>query len=82
MFVRIVHLAFNGYILLLFVRIVGSWFSSLQGQPLMQLVAKATDPYLNFFRRFIPPLGGLDLSPMLAFFALQFFQKLVISFFR
>ncbi|MBS0655173.1 MAG: YggT family protein, partial [Verrucomicrobia bacterium] len=31
----------------------------------------------NFFRRIIPPLGMLDLSPLVAFFALQFIEYFV-----
>jgi YggT family protein len=36
-----------------------------------------TDPYLNAFRGLIPPLGGLDLSAILAFLALQLIQTLL-----
>lgn len=40
----------------------------------------ATEPYLGLFRRVIPPIGGtLDLSPLLAFFALQLLEKLSMS---
>ncbi|MFQ5729293.1 MAG: YggT family protein, partial [Waddliaceae bacterium] len=39
------------------------------------------DPYLNFFRRFIPPLGVIDLSPIVAFLCLRLFiQPMMISF--
>jgi YggT family protein len=34
-------------------------------------LSSITDPYLNVFRGLIPPLGGLDLSALVAFFALQ-----------
>jgi uncharacterized protein YggT (Ycf19 family) len=45
----------------------------------MGFVAHYVDPYLNVFRRFIPPIGGvLDLSPLLAFFALSLLEKLII----
>ena len=36
-----------------------------------------TDPYLNAFRGLIPPLGGIDLSAILAFLALNLLQSLV-----
>jgi YggT family protein len=40
-------------------------------------VSSITDPYLNAFRGLIPPLGGLDLSAILAFLALQLAQRLL-----
>ncbi|MGB7978736.1 MAG: YggT family protein [Chlamydiales bacterium] len=79
----IVDLLFSAYTVLLFVRIVTSWFPALQGHHLIRFVAFYTDPYLNFFRRILPPLGGrLDVSPILAFFALQVIEMLLKSLLR
>ena len=70
-----IHLLFLSYTILLFVRIVGSWFPSWQGTQLFRFVAFYVDPYLNLFRRLLPPLGGvLDLSPILAFFTLRILE--------
>ncbi len=57
---------------LLFVRILLTWFPNISfyDQPFATL-AQLTDPYLNVFRSIIPPLGGMDLSPMLAIIILQ-----------
>jgi YggT family protein len=38
-----------------------------------------TDPYLNIFRSFIPPLGGLDISPILAILVLNIVAGLLGS---
>jgi YggT family protein len=65
------------YTLLLFARILGSWFPQFQSHPIARFIAFYADPYLNFFRKFIPPLGMLDLSPIVAFFALQFIELIV-----
>jgi YggT family protein len=35
-------------------------------------LSQITDPYLNLFRSIIPPLGGMDFSPMIAILLLQF----------
>jgi YggT family protein len=40
-------------------------------------VSAITDPYLNVFRGLIPPIGGLDLSAIVAFLALQLAQGLL-----
>jgi YggT family protein len=42
-------------------------------------VSSITDPYLNAFRGLIPPLGGLDLSAIVAFLALNLAQQLLGS---
>ena len=52
----------------------------------MGFIEEVTDPYLNVFRRFIPPLGGggfaLDLSPMLAMAILYFVGLIVVGAIR
>jgi YggT family protein len=61
------------YVILIFIRIVASFVPRMPYNPYLRAVLdfafEVTDPYLNFFRRFIPPLGGggfaLDLSPMI-----------------
>ena len=72
---KIIHLLFLTYTILLFVRIIGSWFPTWQRTQLFRFVAFYVDPYLNIFRKFLPPLGGvLDLSPILAFFTLRILE--------
>lgn len=39
-----------------------------------------TDPFLQVFRGIIPPLGGIDLSPMLGFFLLNFLRGFLMNF--
>jgi YggT family protein len=64
------------YLGLLLIRVLLTWFPNIEwyNQPFAAL-SQITDPYLNLFRSLIPPLGGMDLSPMLAFFALTFLQS-------
>ncbi|MBF5059444.1 YggT family protein [Candidatus Neptunochlamydia vexilliferae] len=71
-----VRLLFTVYSLMLIIRIFGSWFPRFQQSSFFRFVAHYTDPYLNIFRRFIPPIGGvLDLSPLLGFFVLQLLER-------
>lgn len=74
-----VHLLFTGYTLLLFARIIGSWFPNFQQFSLMRFVNYYTDPYLNVFRRVVPPVGMLDLSPLMAFAALRVLERIIVS---
>ena len=46
---------------------------------MLQPVFAITDPYLNLFRGIIPPIFGLDLSPILAFVTLNLLQSSAVS---
>jgi len=66
------------YTLVLLVRVLLSWFPNLDwSNPILSSVSAITDPYLNAFRGLIPPVGGLDLSSLVAFLALQLAQGLL-----
>lgn len=68
------------YLLLIFVRILLSWFQTADwANQIMGFLAPVTDPYLNIFRSFIPPLGGLDISPILAIIILQTVADLIVK---
>ena len=65
----------NIYFVLLIVRILLSWFQTAEwAYQIMAFLSPVTDPYLNIFRSFIPPIGGIDVSAILAILALQFLQ--------
>lgn len=52
-------------------RILLSWFPGVQSNPVVRPLITVCDPYLNLFRSTIPPIFGLDLSPILALLLLQ-----------
>ncbi len=76
---RAIHFIFLGYTVLLFVRILGSWFPNFQRHSAMRFVHFYTEPYLKFFRKVIPQIGMMDLSPLLALLALRFLEKIVFA---
>lgn len=79
----VVNLLFTSYTVLLFLRIVSSWFPAWRAHTFVRFVAFYTDPYLNLFRRIIPPLGGvLDISPILAFLGLRILETIIYSILR
>jgi YggT family protein len=60
------------YSYILIARILLTWFPSLDwSSPPLAILSQLTDPYLNLFRSLLPPIGGFDLSPMLAIILLQ-----------
>ncbi|OJU95020.1 MAG: hypothetical protein BGO23_07645 [Solirubrobacterales bacterium 67-14] len=85
-----VNALFTVYIILVFVRVLMSWIPRLPENSVVQAVAEfirqTTDPYLNLFRRFLPPVGGggfaLDLSPVVGIFLLLIGQQIVVSLVR
>ena len=68
------------YSLILLVRVLLTWFPNIDwSNPVLSTVSSITDPYLGVFRGLIPPIGGLDLSAILAFLALSFGQQILGS---
>jgi YggT family protein len=62
----------NIYLVLITVRILLTWFPTVNWMnQITSFLSPITDPYLNIFRSFIPPVGGMDLSPILAILVLQ-----------
>lgn len=68
------------YTILLVIRVLLTWFPTINwfDQPFAAL-RQITDPYLDLFRSFIPPLGGIDFSPILAIMLLQLLGRLIGS---
>ena len=73
------------YLVLIFIRIVMSWVPRMPYNRILSgflsFVSDVTDPYLNLFRRILPPVrlggGALDLSPIIATFVLIIVSSLV-----
>ncbi|MCL1879844.1 MAG: YggT family protein [Actinomycetia bacterium] len=70
----------NLYCLLVFVWALMSWFDHSKGfmKDVYQAIDTIVSPYVNIFRRFIKPVGGLDLSPFVALLVLQLVIRLLI----
>lgn len=72
------------YCFLIFIYVMMSWFPMGTGiiAEVYQVLGRICDPYLDLFKRFIPPIGGMvDISPIVAFFVLQFGVRLLVSLF-
>ncbi|NMY75001.1 YggT family protein [Pseudomonas sp. WS 5071] len=60
------------------ISVILSWVAPGSTSPGAELVNQITEPALAPFRRFLPNLGGLDISPILAFMVIQLIQSYVI----
>lgn len=65
------------YFVLVIARVIISWIGSQSRHPLIPLIYQLTEPVLKPFSKLIPPLGGVDLSPLLALIALRFLLLLL-----
>ena len=65
------------YILLIIIRIVFSWGMVSYTNRIMRFLVDATEPLLGPLRRMIPPLGWIDISPIVAFLILWLFQAAI-----
>jgi YggT family protein len=85
-----VNALFLVYIILIFINVLLSWIPripynrALHGA--ISFVHDTTNPYLNLFRRFLPPLGGggfsIDISPILGVIVLFILQAVVVGLIR
>ncbi|MHB8171830.1 MAG: YggT family protein [Thermincolia bacterium] len=64
---------------LVIARILLSWFPNPPHNQLVKLIYQATDPILVPFQRLIPPIGMVDISPMVALLAIQLVRSLVVN---
>jgi YggT family protein len=83
--IDVVNLAFRIYTFIMLASIVMSWlvsfgivsYSNPNVRQAMQLLHKLTEPVLAPIRRILPPIGGLDFSPVVVFIALPYIQSWV-----
>jgi YggT family protein len=82
--VFLVCIALDVYFFNLIARIVLSWVTAFSSwtpppavAPLVGVIYELTEPVMGFFRRYIPPVGGLDLSPIILFFVLSILRNAI-----
>lgn len=66
------------YTFVLLIRILMSWIPNLdRSNPIVQVLVQVTDPVLEPARRLIPPIGMIDISPIVVFIVLSILQDLL-----
>lgn len=84
--IRYVSALFVVFTILILIRILFSFFPTRPyggfAAQAYDFVVQSTDWYLNIFRRFIPPIGMFDLSPMVALICLWIVENLVLNLLR
>ena len=77
-----VSLTFDIFIVALFVQAILSWVNPDPYHPVSSLLRSLTFPILNPIRKFMPPMGGIDLSTLVGLIGLMFIKRLVLSIFQ
>ncbi len=67
------------YLFAIIIQAIASWIAPGSYNPVMSLIGAITDPLLRPIRRFLPNLGGLDLSPLVALVALQLALLVIVA---
>jgi YggT family protein len=72
---RLAHLVLRTYSMLMLVYVIMSWVASGSYNPAARILADIVEPVLAPFRRLIPNIGGLDISPVFALLAIEFVNR-------
>ena len=78
---QVIRALLNFYEMLIVVWCILSWFPVREGSlvgDVAVVVNRLVAPYMNLFRRFVPPLGGIDFSQIIAIFALSIIENVVL----
>jgi YggT family protein len=75
---ELLKLAFNVFIYSILIQVILSWVNPGAYNPATALINSLTEPVLRPARKIIPPIGGLDLSPMAAMIGLYLLQMLLL----
>ena len=86
---KLLLLALQIYLWIIIIQVALSWLvafnvvnlSNPQAQNFVRLLNKATDPIFTPLRKFIPPIGGIDITPIIVIFGIYALQNLVVSIF-
>ena len=76
---RLIETVFWLLDLALLLRVLFSWIRPDPYNPLVRLIHQITEPILAPLRRYIPPFGGLDITPMVALVVLDLARRLLVS---
>ena len=79
--VSLLNLAVDLYTVVIFAWVILSWFRSASKtvRDIYRVLDKIVAPYVNLFRKFIPPMGGLDFAPFIALIVLQLVARLLFG---
>lgn len=79
---NLVNFAADVYFWILFIAIALTWIPHDPYHPAIRFFRRASEPVLSRFRGILPPIGMVDVSPILLVFVYKIAQKIVVDFLR
>jgi len=79
---NVLDMALSLYMWIIIIRALLSWVNPDPYNPIVRFIYGITEPVLARIRRFLPPLGGIDLSPIVAILAIVFLKQFLIPVLR
>jgi YggT family protein len=79
---QVLHLLLNVYMLLVVARAIISWVNPDPYNPIVNFLYRTTEPVLRYVQRIIPPLGGIDISPILVLLVIVFLDQFLVGSLR
>lgn len=74
-----IKIFFDVFSFLIIVRVLLSWFPNRPYNALVEFIYDVTNPIMHFAKRIIPPIGMIDISPLIVLFALDIIKTLLLS---
>ena len=76
---KFIRYLFNFYEYSMFAYILSSWVPQIKNNSIVEFLEAICEPYLKLFRKIIPPIGMLDISPVVALIVLSLLQNFIVT---
>ena len=77
--ISIISIAFEILTYIIFIRVILSWFPHNPYQPVIRLIYQISNSILNPIRNTVSPIGGIDISPIIAIFMIQLIKNIILK---
>ena len=75
---NLIDIVLQAFMLILIIRALISWVNPDPYNPIVRFLYRVTEPVLRPVRRWLPPMSGLDLSPMVVLLAIYFLRSFLV----
>ena len=75
---KLINFVLSAFIWVVIARAVISWVNPDPYNPIVRFLRQVTDPLLMHIRRYVPIMGGMDLSPMILILIIVFLQSFLV----
>ena len=77
--ISIISIAFEILTYIIFIRVILSWFPHNPYQPAIRLIYQISNSILSPIRNTVSPIGGIDISPIIAIFIIQLIKNIILN---